>query len=125
MEVQNRQKMNTGGQKQRDRWKSHNQTPLWLSILRKLAALWTLSTHTHTHKSIATDGRTCSSSSSWPLCDEALDIVRRTSGKAPKRKEKQNDKVDGMMMTRGAKKHQSIIGALMKALEQLIKGNSV
>jgi hypothetical protein len=45
--------------------------------------------------------------------------------KAPKRKEKQNDKVDGMMMSRGAKKHQSIIGALMKALEQLIKGNSV
>lgn len=33
-----------------------------------------------------------------------LDIVRRTSGKAPKRK-KQNDKVDGGgMMTRGAQK---------------------
>lgn len=55
MEVQNRQKMNTGGQKQRDRWKSHKQTPLWLSILRKLAALWTLSTHTHTNQYLRMD----------------------------------------------------------------------
>jgi hypothetical protein len=66
--------------------KSQTDVPLAFYFKKTSCIMDSLYTHTHTHKSISTDGRTCSSSSSWPLCDEALDIVRRTSGKHQKEK---------------------------------------